>query len=121
MSNGNPFLHIEKDVHLEIEYISCIVPAVLELLQKEGLELEDINKFFPPQISSTFISELGNALKVPLEKFVNVVGEEADLFSSSTLFAMENAITNEIVGNGDIGLIINVGSGIQVGCAIYHF
>ena len=121
MKNGNPFLHIEKDENLEMEYISCIIPAVMELLQKEGLELEDINKVFPPQISSIFISTLSDALSMPMEKFIYVIDEKSDLFSSSTLFAMENAMTNGSVSNGDIGLIINVGSGIQVGCAIYHF
>ncbi len=118
---GKPFLNIKKDEDLEMEYISCIVSTVIEFLDAEGFELKDFHKIFPPQISSYFISALGSALGIPSERFVNVVGEGPDLFSSSGAFALENALTSGVVHSGDLGLVISVGSGIQVGCAIYHF
>lgn len=119
--NEKPYLHIEKSAHLESLYIASILPAIRELLSKEGLEMAQINKIFPPQISSTFISRLSEAMSVPQDKFVNAVHDGPDLFSSSLPYALQYAYEHDLVKPGDIGLIIAVGSGIQTGCGIYHF
>ena len=116
-----PRLHIVKDPDLEALYIACIFPAVQELMQLEGLDLNRIDKVFPPQISSRFISKLSEMLHIPLERFVDVVGDGPDLFSSSLPYAFEHVYEKGLVKPGDTGLMIAVGSGIQVGCAIYHF
>jgi len=119
--DSEPYLHIEKETNLDALYIACICPAVQELLRKEGLDLHHINIIFPPQISSGFITQLSESLALPRERFVDVVGEGPDLFSSSLPYALEYVYQKELIKSGDIGLMIAVGSGIQVGCAIYHF
>ena len=119
--DANPYLHIAKDPNLESMYIDCIFPAVQELLQMEGLDLNSIDKIFPPQISSDFITQLSEKLNLPRERIVDVAGDGPDLFSSSLSYAFEHAVENELINPGDIGLMIAVGSGIQVGCAIYYF
>lgn len=116
-----PFLQIAKEPDLEGLYIDCILPVVQELLQMEGLDIHQIDKFFPPQISSEFIVQLSKSLNLPLERFVDVVGEGSDLFSSSITYAFDYAHEKGLIHPGDLGLVIAVGSGIQVGCAIYHF
>lgn len=117
----NPHLHIEKDTNLEGLYINCILPAVKELLKIESLDLNDIDMVFPPQITSGFILHLSKRLNFPIEKFVDVVGEGPDFFSSSLPYALEHANEKGLIKPGDTGLMISVGSGLQVGCAIYHF
>ncbi|MBA2745537.1 MAG: hypothetical protein H0U44_04850 [Flavisolibacter sp.] len=119
--DANPYLHVAKDNDLDTMYIDCIFPAVQALLQIERLDLGDINKIFPPQISSDFIRRLSEKLHLPLERFINVVGERPDFFSSSLAYAFEHAVENRLMKPGDTGLMIAVGSGIQVGCAIYYF
>jgi 3-oxoacyl-[acyl-carrier-protein] synthase III len=119
--NIKPYLHVAKDPNLEELYIACILPAVQELLQMEGLDLNRIDRVFPPQISSGFIARLSESLNLPLERFVDTVGEGSDLFSSSLTCALDYAQEKGLVQPGDIGLMIAVGAGIQVGCAIYHF
>ena len=119
--DANPHLHVAKDINLETMYIDCISPTVQELMQMEELDLNSIDKIFPPQISSDFITRLSEKLNIPREKFVDVVGDGPDLFSSSLTYAYEYAYENGLVKPGDTGLIISVGSGIQVGCAIYYF
>jgi 3-oxoacyl-[acyl-carrier-protein] synthase III len=117
----NPHLQISKDPGLDALYIECILPAVEKLLNMEGLDLNDIDMIFPPQISSAFIKLLSEKLKLPMEKFIDVVGEGPDLFSSSLAYSFEHALENSLVKPGDTGLMIAVGSGIQVGCTIYYF
>jgi 3-oxoacyl-[acyl-carrier-protein] synthase III len=115
------YLHIEKDPQLEVLYITSICSAVQELLQMEGLDLNRIDIVLSPQISSGFITRLSKELNLPRERFVDVVGEGPDFFSSSLPYAIEHVYEQELVKSGDTGLMISVGSGIQVGCAIYHF
>ena len=83
--------------------------------------LTDQGHFFPPQISSEFITRMSESLGIVREKFVDVVDGGKDLFTSSLPHTLRRAQETNQVQNGDIGLIINVGSGIQVGCAIYYF
>jgi 3-oxoacyl-[acyl-carrier-protein] synthase III len=35
--------------------------------------------------------------------------------------ALEHAWRHKLVSSGDIGLIVSVGSGVEVGCAAYRF
>lgn len=121
MRDSNPHLQVLKDPGLDGLYIECIPPAVEKLLKMEELDLNHIDMIFPPQISSGFIKRLSEKLNLPIEKFIDVVGEGPDLFSSSLAYSFEHAVDNGLVKPGDTGLMIAVGSGIQVGCAIYHF
>jgi 3-oxoacyl-[acyl-carrier-protein] synthase III len=117
----NPYLRIHKDPNLEDLYLKYIKSSVLDFLKKAGKDLADIDVIFPPQISATFIGKLSDSLNLIREKLVNVVGEGPDLFTSSIPYALEHAYENKLVRKGDLGLMIAVGSGIQVGCAFYHF
>lgn len=116
-----PHLHVEKEPNLEALYHDAILPAVQELLELENLDLEQIDWVFPPQISTDFITRLSETLNLPRQGFVDVVGEGPDLFSSSLPYALEYVNAKGLAKPGQTGLMIVVGSGIQVGCAIYHF
>lgn len=116
-----PHLHVEKEPKLEALYLEAILPAVQALLELEQLDLKEIDWVFPPQISTDFITRLSEALDLPTQRFVDAVGEGPDLFSSSLPYAMEYANTKGWAKPGQTALMIVVGSGIQVGCAIYHF
>lgn len=114
------YLTIKRDFNIDDKYINCIVPAVEELLKKEEIDKNEIDIVFPPQISSAFILRLSEALNLPKEKFIDVA-EGSDLFSSSLPYAMQHAYKNKLVKHGDVGLMISIGAGVQVGCAVYHF
>ncbi len=116
-----PFLEVQLDEQIEDYYIACMVETVAELMMKARIDMDKIAKVFPQQISSTFIQKLSKALNLPAEKVVDVTAGRKDLFTSSIPYAMQEAISNQEVKKGDIGLIISVGSGIQTGCAIYYF
>jgi 3-oxoacyl-[acyl-carrier-protein] synthase III len=115
------YLQIHKDPTLAELYIDCIIPAVQEILEMEKIELNEIDLIFPPQISLQFINQLSVRLHLPLQKFIDVVGDGPDLFSSSLPYAFEYAYKMGNIKSGDTGLVVAVGSGIQVGCAIYQF
>ncbi len=118
--NGKTIMHFEHDPKLERYYIQCIRETVQELLDLEQLTMQQIKVILPPQVSSDFITDLSRKLEVERDRFVDV-GAEHDLFTSSLPYALEQARRQQRIKAGDIGLIINVGSGIQVGCASYYF
>jgi 3-oxoacyl-[acyl-carrier-protein] synthase III len=75
---------------------------------------------FPPYLSLADRAELAARIGIPRSLFVDVVAD-ADLFSSSVPYALEHAWRQKLVSSGDIGLIVSVGSGVEVGCATYRF
>jgi 3-oxoacyl-[acyl-carrier-protein] synthase III len=118
---GKSFLAFTKDSNVESFYLKCISDTVHELLEREALELSQIKIVFPPQISSEFIDRLAQRLNVLRDRCIDLAQEGKDFFTSSLAFAMQYAREHDLVQPGDIGLIVNVGTGIQIGCAVYYF
>ncbi len=115
------FLNFAVNPNLHEYYSDCIQLTVQEFLETEGFKLEDVAMVFPPQISPDFITELGEKLELKREKLVDISEEGKDLFTSSLPLAIRHAQQYNMVKKGDVGLLISVASGIQVGCALYYF
>lgn len=118
---GASFVHIKESGLLEEHYLEYIPPAVEELLRQEGLRLSDVRWILPPQRSAEFISRLGERLGVEREKLVDATRPDGDLFTSSLAHGFQHLIDQKKARPGDIGLLVEVGAGIQVGCAVYYF
>jgi 3-oxoacyl-[acyl-carrier-protein] synthase III len=114
------WLQIEREPKLTAHYLNAIPAAVEELLRLEGLERSDIAVVFPPHLSPADRGEMASRIGIPGSRFVEV-DADADLFTSSVPYALEHAWRDQRVNPGDIGLIVSVGSGVQVGCATYRF
>ncbi|MBI3761432.1 MAG: amino acid adenylation domain-containing protein, partial [Chloroflexi bacterium] len=119
--NGRTFLQWSRDPRIEDYYLECIPGVVRELLDAEGLDVSQIKLIFPPQISSTFIPKLSDRINVAKGKFVDVTRDGQDYYTSSLPYAFRHAREQGLVEAGDVGLIVSVGAGIQVGCATYYF
>ncbi|HUS40456.1 MAG TPA: 3-oxoacyl-[acyl-carrier-protein] synthase III C-terminal domain-containing protein, partial [Pirellulales bacterium] len=118
---GKPYLNFQVRPELNDHWLQCIPDVIHELLEREGLDISQIKIVLPPQFSSKFNRQLAGALGVPNELVVDVDHGGKDLFTSSLPYAFDHALEKQLVQPGDIGLIINVASGIQVGCATYYF
>jgi 3-oxoacyl-[acyl-carrier-protein] synthase III len=118
--DGHSWLQIDRDPNLSAHYLDCIPPAVEELLKLEELDASEIAAVFPPYLCSADRTELAARLRIPSSRFVDVA-TDADLFSSSLPYGLQYAWRHKLVRPGDIGLIVGVGSGVQVGCATYRF
>ena len=117
---GHSWLQIDRDPNLSAHYLDCIPPAVEELLKLEELDASEIAAVFPPYLCSADRTELAARLRIPSSRFVDVA-TDADLFSSSLPYGLQYAWRHKLVRPGDIGLIVGVGSGVQVGCVTYRF
>jgi 3-oxoacyl-[acyl-carrier-protein] synthase III len=118
--DGQSWLQIDRDPNLSAHYLDGIPAAVEELLKLEELDSSEIAAVFPPFLSPADRTELAARLCIPSSRFVDLP-TDTDLFTSSLPYALQQAWRHKLVEPGDIGLIVSVGSGIQVGCATYRF
>ena len=118
--DGQSWLQIDRDPNLATHYLDCIPAAVEELLKLEELDSSEIAAVFPPYLCDADRTELAARLNIPSSRFVDLA-TESDPFSSCLPYGLQHAWRHKLVRSGDIGLILSVGSGIQVGCAIYRF
>jgi 3-oxoacyl-[acyl-carrier-protein] synthase III len=117
---GQSWLQIDGDPNLATHYLDCIPAAVEELLKLEELDSSEIAAVFPPYLSAADRTELAARLDIPSSRFVDLAAE-SDPFSSCLPYGLQHARRHNLVRSGDIGLIVSVGSGVQVGCATYRF
>jgi amino acid adenylation domain-containing protein len=119
--HGTVCLDFSRSPQLEDHYLDACSQTIDELLRREGLSLGEVSLVFPPQISAGFISALAQRLGTPRERFIDVTGDEPDLFTSSLPYAFEYVRDHDLIRPDDVGLLVSVGSGLQVGCALYYF
>jgi 3-oxoacyl-[acyl-carrier-protein] synthase III len=114
-------LERKKSADLEEHLLDCIQTAVEELLQREGVERSEIQAAFAPQISADFLTVLAERLELDRQRFVDLTEQGQDPFTSMLPCTLRAALDGGMVKQGDIGLIIGAGSGLQVGCTLYYF
>ncbi len=118
---GRAYLIARHQSNLHEIYLDCIAQSVTDFLAQQELSPADIRVLLPPQISPSFVQATGARLGFPREKVVDVAMPGGDLASSSTPVAMQAVRERHLAAPDDLGLIVNVGAGVQVGCALYRF
>jgi 3-oxoacyl-[acyl-carrier-protein] synthase III len=126
LDQGTSKVHGTRHADLEAIYLKCIPGTVEELLKCEQLRMEDIKVILPPQISKGLVPRLAEVLHTEIGRFVDTAVDGRILSSSSLAhsFLAHSFLNVQRAGGvaaGDVGLMISVGSGLQVGAATYHF
>jgi 3-oxoacyl-[acyl-carrier-protein] synthase III len=119
--DGKPCYDLREDEAIDDYYLECIRPTVAKLLDREGLDISEIRLVLPPQFSADFNRRLATVLKIDPAAVVDIARDDQDLFTSSLPFSLEHAQQRGLAQPGDIGLIVNVASGLQIGTAVYYF
>jgi 3-oxoacyl-[acyl-carrier-protein] synthase III len=114
-------LIFKRDPAVEDIYLRAISMGVSKFLEREAVGLDDFDMIIPSQISSGFITKMAGVLGVKREKMIDVTREGGNLFNASIPAAMDHIFKRNKPEPGQKALIINVASGIQVGCAVYEF
>lgn len=114
-------LIFKREPDIEDVYLRAVSRGVSEFLEKENAALDDFDLIIPSQISSGFITKAAAMIGVEREKMIDVTIDDGDLFNASLPAAMDHVFKNNLSTPGKKALIINIASGIQVGCAVYEF
>ncbi len=118
------WLQIDRDPKLTAHYLDCVPAAVEELLELEGLSRNDIAVVIPPFLPSADRAELAKRIDIDGSRFAELgddLDDGTDPFTSSVPLGLRHVWQNQMVKPGEVGLIISVGSGLQVGCTTYRF
>ena len=118
--DGRTWLEINRDPDLSAHYLDIITDAVGELFKLEAIAPSDIAAVFPPHLSQPDREELATRLGVASSLFV-APATDTDPLSSSVPHGLQHAWQHGLVKSADVGLIVSVGSGLQVGCTTYRF
>ena len=116
-----PYLVWKRTPDWEDRCLRCLQQTVDECLEQEGASISEMRFVIPPQFSSGFVDRCAKMLGVEAQRMVDVTQPNADLFTSSSLHALDAVRRNQSVQPGDRTLIMNVGAGIQAACTIYTF
>lgn len=118
---GRPYLIASRAPRWQDIYLDCIAQSVPRFLEQQKVRQEDIRVLLPPQISPSFVQTTARRLQWDDARVVDATSPRGDLSSCSTPVAMRATRDREMVKSGDLGLIVNVGAGVQVACALYRF
>ena len=120
---GRISLDIERKQEMLAAYLECTLEGMRRFLREHGLEISDIALLLPPQNSHEFVQELISKSGFPKERTVDLSpsSNDLDLSTSTTPLAIHAARQQGLAKSGDLGLVVNVGSGVQVACALYQF
>jgi 3-oxoacyl-[acyl-carrier-protein] synthase III len=118
---GRPYLipHLSSELHCI--YLDCMQQAVEQFLEVQEVARDQLSLLLPPQISPSFVRETSQRLGFRRSHTVNVAIQGQDLFTSSLPVAMQAVCERRLASPGDLGLVVTVGNGVQVGCALYRF
>ncbi len=117
---GQPFLEHDIASDWKERLVPAIKQSVNQFLIDQSLSATDINWWLPPQTNGTFTDILLKSLNVTREQAIISDACGPDAFTSAIPLAMLAAAAHAPAA-GDIGLIISIGSGLQVACALYRF
>ncbi len=121
VADGTTTLSFERHPAYAEACLDCIREAVARLLDFEGLTLAEIPVILPPLVSPAFVARLADVLEIPRQRMVCPTSDWKNLYTSSLAYAWQMLSQESHPRPGEIGLIVGVGSGIQVGCATYRF
>jgi 3-oxoacyl-[acyl-carrier-protein] synthase III len=118
---GRPYLIAEISPEWQNVYLDCLDRGVSQFLEEQELVRDEVALLLPPQISPSFVEQAASRLGFERERTVNAAIQGQDMFTSSLPVAMQAVRDRHLASPGDLGLIVCVGDGVQVGCALYRF
>lgn len=118
---GRPCLIARLAPELPRIYLDCIEQAVDQFLAEQEVTRAQIALLLPPQFSPAFVDDIAQRLAFPPGRYVNAAVAGTDLFTSSLPVCMQTVREQQLASPGDLGLVVAIGNGVQVGCALYRF
>lgn len=92
--------------------------CVLEIIKKANLKLEDIDWLVPHQANARIISAVAKRLSLPEEKIILTVDKHANSSAASIPMALDFAVNQNKIKNGDIVVLEALGGGLTWGAII---
>ncbi len=99
----------------------CMPEAVLEVLEKCGKTLEDVDLVVPHQANVRIIDAVAKRLKLPIEKFYINIEKYANTSAATVPMATHEALKDGTIKEGDLVVMVSFGAGLTWGAALVQF
>lgn len=110
-----------RDPGLEGRWLEMAGPVIDDVLRRDGLNRDQIDRVVPAQISPGFLARLPGAIGIPAERVGDFSADLPDTLSTSVFLAMEREWRLRPPAAGSTILLLAFGSGLTAAAAIYHF
>lgn len=101
--------------------VNTMIEAVEKVLDSAGILQEDVSLLIPHQANIRIIEAMGKRLNIPQEKvFVNLQ-KYGNVSAGSTIIALDEAVKQGRVGDGDIIVIVTFGGGLTWGATVIRW
>ncbi|MBW1722195.1 MAG: ketoacyl-ACP synthase III [Deltaproteobacteria bacterium] len=97
------------------------VETIREAVQYNGLEVEDVDWFIPHQANLRMFQSMAKSLKVPMEKFYVTLHKYGNISSASCAIALDEAVRDGSVKEGQIICMPVFGGGLTWGSALIRW
>ena len=95
--------------------------TALELLSATEKTIEDLDWFIPHQANIRIMESTAKKLKLPLEKLVSTVHHHGNTSAASIPLALDEAVKDGRIKEGELMLFAGVGGGFTWGGALVEF
>jgi len=92
--------------------------VVNEVLEKAGLELEDIDLFIPHQANLRINQFFAHSMKLPEEKVFNNIQRYGNTTAASIPIALDEALEMKLIDDGSTVVLLGLGAGLTWGAVI---
>ena len=92
--------------------------VVNEVLEKAGLELEDIDLFIPHQANLRINQFFAHSMKLPEEKVFNNIQRYGNTTAASIPIAFDEALEMKLIGDGSHVVFLGLGAGLTWGAVV---
>ncbi len=90
-------------------------------MEKAGLSIDDIDLFIPHQANLRINQAFAKAMNLPEEKVFHNIQRYGNTTAASIPIALDEAIEQNIIGDGSTVLFLALGAGLTWGAVIYRF
>jgi 3-oxoacyl-[acyl-carrier-protein] synthase III len=101
--------------------VGMITDVVVDVLQKTGHKVEDVDWLVPHQANKRIIDGAGLKLGIPPEKTVVTVDRHANTSAASVPLALNTAVADGRIKRGDLVLLEAMGGGFTWGASLIRW
>lgn len=113
-------LVLRRDPGLEQVYLDGARGILQQALEREGLQLGDVDLVVPAQLSPGFAQRLPAALGIAADRVLDLSAELGDTLTTSWALGLHRARAQGRLQDGQVAAVLAFGSGVTLGAAIYR-
>lgn len=119
LSLTSPFIMNGKEVWNQA--IKVLPQSIKNILKESSLNISDIKMIVPHQPSINILKIVANEISIPMDRVKTVMHKYGNIAGASIPIALDEAIKNKEINNGDKIILTAIGSGWTWGSILINY